>query len=136
MFTIYGMIDDWHLMNTLLGLGIVYIATVIAFTIWTLRGFVAGVPADLEEAAMIDGCTEVAGVLAGHLPAARTRPRRHRHLRVHPVRGTSSPMALLLMKGYNLTLPPWLNAFQSHRSRDADQLGRGHGRLHPHRDAR
>ena len=43
--------------NTLLGLGIVYTAAVIPFTIWTLRGFVAGVPADLEEAAMIDGCT-------------------------------------------------------------------------------
>ena len=25
MFTIYGMIDDWRLMNTLLGLGIVYL---------------------------------------------------------------------------------------------------------------
>ena len=25
MFTIYGMIDDWRLMNTMLGLGIVYI---------------------------------------------------------------------------------------------------------------
>ncbi|MCT7103991.1 ABC transporter permease subunit, partial [Salmonella enterica subsp. enterica serovar Poona] len=24
---------------------------------WTLRGFVAGIPADLEEAAMIDGCS-------------------------------------------------------------------------------
>ena len=57
MFTLYGMIDDWRLMNTLLGLGIVYTATVIPFTIWTLRGFVAGVPADLEEAAMIEGCT-------------------------------------------------------------------------------
>ena len=34
---------------------LVYIATVLPFTIWTLRGFVAGVPAELEEAAMIDG---------------------------------------------------------------------------------
>ena len=55
MFTVYGMIDDWRLLNTLLGLGIVYLAGVIPFTIWTLRGFVAGVPADLEEAAMVDG---------------------------------------------------------------------------------
>ena len=36
MFTIYGMIDDWRLMNTMLGLGIVYLASVIPFTIWTL----------------------------------------------------------------------------------------------------
>ena len=58
MFTIYGMIDDWRLINTLLGLGSCTLASVIPFTIWTLRGFVAGVPADLEEAAMIDGCTK------------------------------------------------------------------------------
>ena len=29
----------------------------LPFTIWTLRGFVAGVPYELEEAAMIDGCS-------------------------------------------------------------------------------
>ena len=56
IFTIYRLIDGWRLLNTMLGpVGIVYIATVLPFTIWTLRGFVAGVPAELEEAAMIDG---------------------------------------------------------------------------------
>lgn len=34
-----------------------YGATVLPFTIWTLRGFVNGVPIELEEAAMIGGCT-------------------------------------------------------------------------------
>ena len=29
------------------------------FTIWVLRGFVRGVPVDLEEAALVDGCTRV-----------------------------------------------------------------------------
>ena len=33
----------------------IYIAAVVPFTIWMLRGFVAGVPAELEEAAMVDG---------------------------------------------------------------------------------
>ncbi|MFT4234003.1 MAG: carbohydrate ABC transporter permease, partial [Microbacterium sp.] len=27
------------------------------FTVWLLKGFVDGVPADLEEAAMLDGCS-------------------------------------------------------------------------------
>ncbi|PFG32052.1 carbohydrate ABC transporter permease [Paramicrobacterium agarici] len=57
MFTIFGMVDSWRLLNTVIGLTIVYLAGVLPFTIWMLRGFVAGVPADLEEAAMIDGCT-------------------------------------------------------------------------------
>ena len=44
-------------LNSLLGVTVLYTAAVIPFTVWMLRGFVAGVPADLEEAAMIDGCT-------------------------------------------------------------------------------
>jgi N,N'-diacetylchitobiose transport system permease protein len=55
--SVFRVIDGWHLLNTIIGLTIVYIATVLPFTIWTLRGFVNGVPAELEEAAMIDGCS-------------------------------------------------------------------------------
>ena len=29
----------------------------LPFTVWMLRGFIAAVPVDLEEAAMVDGCT-------------------------------------------------------------------------------
>ncbi|NHB86014.1 carbohydrate ABC transporter permease [Tessaracoccus sp. HDW20] len=53
----FRVLDGWHALNTVLGLAGVYIAMVLPFTIWTLRGFVNGVPADLEEAAMIDGCS-------------------------------------------------------------------------------
>lgn len=112
MFTIYGMIDDWHLMNTMLGLGIVYTAAVIPFTIWTLRGFVAGVPAELEEAAMIDGCTRAQAfwkvtfpLLAPGLVSTG--------IFAFIQAWNEFTMALLLMSGYNLTLMPWLNAFQS-----------------------
>jgi len=55
IIAIFRLVDGWHLLNTIIGLSAVYIATVLPFTIWTLRGFVNGVPADLEEAAMIDG---------------------------------------------------------------------------------
>jgi len=55
--SIFRVIDGWHLLNTIAGLTLVYIATVLPFTIWTLRGFVNGVPVELEEAAMIDGCS-------------------------------------------------------------------------------
>lgn len=55
--SVFRVLDGWYLLNTIIGLSFVYIATVLPFTIWTLRGFVNGVPADLEEAAMIDGCS-------------------------------------------------------------------------------
>jgi N,N'-diacetylchitobiose transport system permease protein len=53
----YKMLEGLQLLNTVLGLTIVYVASVLPFTVWTLRGFVAGVPYELEEAAMIDGCS-------------------------------------------------------------------------------
>lgn len=55
--SVFRVLDGWYLLNTIIGLSFVYIAFVLPFTIWTLRGFVNGVPADLEEAAMIDGCS-------------------------------------------------------------------------------
>jgi N,N'-diacetylchitobiose transport system permease protein len=53
----YQMLDSWGLVNAVLGLTIVYVAAILPFTIWMLRGFVSGVPLELEEAAMIDGCS-------------------------------------------------------------------------------
>jgi N,N'-diacetylchitobiose transport system permease protein len=53
----YRVLDGWGLLNTIAGLTLVYVATVLPFTIWTLRGFVNGVPVELEESAMIDGCS-------------------------------------------------------------------------------
>lgn len=53
----YKMLSGWGLFNTITGLTVLYLAMILPFTIWMLRGFVAGVPADLEEAAMVDGCS-------------------------------------------------------------------------------
>lgn len=50
-------------LNSILGLSILYTAAVIPFTVWMLRGFVAGIPADLEEAAMVDGLTRTQAFL-------------------------------------------------------------------------
>ena len=44
-----------QMLNSLLGLIIVYLGFSLAFAIWNLRGFVAAVPRELEEAAYIDG---------------------------------------------------------------------------------
>jgi N,N'-diacetylchitobiose transport system permease protein len=55
----YKMLESVDLLNTVVGLTLVYVASVLPFTIWTLRGFVAGVPYELEEAAMVDGCSRL-----------------------------------------------------------------------------
>ncbi|MDR1768028.1 MAG: carbohydrate ABC transporter permease [Propionibacteriaceae bacterium] len=53
----YKLLSSVGLLNNVVGLSVLYTAAVIPFTVWMLRGFVAGVPADLEEAAMVDGCS-------------------------------------------------------------------------------
>ena len=46
-----------QMLNSLLGLVIVYLAFSLPFAIWNLRGFVAAVPRELEEAAYVDGAS-------------------------------------------------------------------------------
>jgi ABC-type glycerol-3-phosphate transport system permease component len=48
-----------ELLNSLLGLTVVYVAFALPFGIWMLRGFVAAVPRELEDAAAIDGAGPV-----------------------------------------------------------------------------
>jgi N,N'-diacetylchitobiose transport system permease protein len=50
------LMQDAGLLNTLPSLLLVYFAITLPFTVWALRGFVAGIPFELEEAAMVDGC--------------------------------------------------------------------------------
>ncbi|WP_243059505.1 carbohydrate ABC transporter permease [Nocardioides sp. SR21] len=55
----YKMLEAMDLLNTVIGLTLLYVALVLPFTVWTLRGFVSGVPYELEEAAMMDGCSRM-----------------------------------------------------------------------------
>ena len=48
--------SDWNLLDKRTGLILVYVAMNLPFTIWILYGFIAQIPKELEEAAVIDGC--------------------------------------------------------------------------------
>jgi len=47
------------LLNTSLGLIVVYSVTALPLCVWMLKGFFDSVPRALEEAALLDGCTQV-----------------------------------------------------------------------------
>ncbi|ACZ30078.1 binding-protein-dependent transport systems inner membrane component [Xylanimonas cellulosilytica DSM 15894] len=64
----YKMLASTGMLNRTLGISILYTAAVVPFTIWMLRGFVAGIPADLEEAAMVDGLSRTQAFLRITLP--------------------------------------------------------------------
>ena len=53
---IYVLWSYFGLADTLLGLVIIYVGLNLPFTIWVLISFIADVPVELEEAAVVDGC--------------------------------------------------------------------------------
>ena len=54
--------------DTLTGVVITYVAFVLPFCVWVLRGFVAAIPRELEEAAMVDGSTRFGAFVRIMLP--------------------------------------------------------------------
>jgi N,N'-diacetylchitobiose transport system permease protein len=54
---IYLMLDRAGQTDRLAGIIVTYMTFVLPFSIWTLRGFIINIPMELEEAAMVDGCT-------------------------------------------------------------------------------
>jgi len=54
---LFLMLDNLHLINNYFGLILVYAGSTLPFTVWVLRGFVRGVPIELEEAAQVDGAS-------------------------------------------------------------------------------
>lgn len=47
-----------HLLNTYFGLFYVYVGFGLSYCILIMRGFMMGIPVDIDEAAYIDGCTQ------------------------------------------------------------------------------
>jgi N,N'-diacetylchitobiose transport system permease protein len=56
---LYVVLARYHQTNALTGLIVTYMTFVLPFCVWTLRGFLLGIPKDLEEAAMVDGSTRL-----------------------------------------------------------------------------
>jgi N,N'-diacetylchitobiose transport system permease protein len=54
---IYLTLDRAGQTDRLAGIIVTYLTFVLPFSIWTLRGFIVNIPEELEEAAMVDGCT-------------------------------------------------------------------------------
>lgn len=55
-FTLTKVMQLTHLINTRLGIIILYSATQIPFNVFLIYGFVDAIPRELDEAAIIDGC--------------------------------------------------------------------------------
>ncbi len=65
---IYIMYKMFGLTNSYLGLVIIYTVVYIPFAVWLLVGFIRDFPIEIEDAAMIDGCSRLRAVVQVMVP--------------------------------------------------------------------
>ena len=68
MIPLYILAINLNLVGSFRGLVIAYCVTAIPFSIWILKGYYDTIPIDLEEAARIDGCSQMEAFLKILLP--------------------------------------------------------------------
>lgn len=110
--SVYMIVRDRNMLNSLVPLALFYMMMVLPFTIWTLRGFVAAVPRELEESALVDGCTRPQAFVRIVLPLLAPG------LMATSLFGfitawNEYPLVLILNKEGAQTLPLWLTQFQT-----------------------
>nr|WP_202450964.1 carbohydrate ABC transporter permease [Streptomyces sp. SID4948] len=110
--SVYMIVRDQDMLNSLLPLTFFYMMMVLPFTIWTLRGFIAAVPKELEESALMDGCTRFQAFVRVVLPLLAPG------LMATSLFGfitawNEFPLVLILNKESAQTLPLWLTQFQT-----------------------
>jgi N-acetylglucosamine transport system permease protein len=52
------LVSALHVVDTLTGLGLIYVSLSVPFTVYVLQGFFSSLPSELESAAVIDGCSD------------------------------------------------------------------------------
>lgn len=71
MFAIYRLLRPMGLVNHRLGLVLVYTGTMAVFSLWNTKGYFDTIPVGIEEAAKIDGASDIQVVLRIVMPLAK-----------------------------------------------------------------
>ena len=66
------MFNTLNLLDTILGLILIYIAINLTMVVWMMKGFFEDVPREIEEAALVEGCTPLQVFLRVSLPISLT----------------------------------------------------------------
>ena len=64
----FVLFQKFHLYDTYVSLTLAYLTFCIPMVIWIMRGFLAEMPSDLEESAMVDGCSRLQAIRRVLLP--------------------------------------------------------------------
>lgn len=68
---LFFLLKEIHLLNTLQGLILVFLGGGVPFNAWLFKGYVDGLPRDLEESAYVDGATKFQAFWKVILPLTR-----------------------------------------------------------------
>lgn len=68
---LYLLLQQLKLLDSYLGMTLVYSTFTVAFVIWVMAGYLLSIPRELEDAARIDGCTRFQSLWQIVLPLAR-----------------------------------------------------------------
>lgn len=71
MFAIYRLLRPLGLVNNRLGLILVYTGTMAVFSLWNTKGYFDTIPTEIEEAARMDGASDIQVVWRIVLPLAK-----------------------------------------------------------------
>lgn len=71
MFAIYRLLRPMGLVNSRLGLILVYTGTMAVFSLWNTKGYFDTIPTEIEEAAKMDGAGDIQVVVRIVLPLAK-----------------------------------------------------------------
>ena len=55
---LFVVMNNAGMTGALFGVMLAYLVFTVPYVIWTLRSFIVNIPAELDEAAMVDGCTQ------------------------------------------------------------------------------
>lgn len=71
MFAIFRLFKTFHLLNSSIGLVIIYAGSMCIFAIWNMKGYFDTIPVEIEEASKIDGASNFQLLYRIVLPLAR-----------------------------------------------------------------
>ncbi|MGW2249151.1 carbohydrate ABC transporter permease [Kitasatospora sp. NPDC001660] len=114
----YLIVRDNDMLNNLVPLTAFYLMMVLPFTIWTLRGFIAAVPKELEESAMVDGCTRTQAFLKVIFPLLAPGLMSTSLFGFITAWNEFPLVNILSKKNEAQTLPLWLSSFQTDAGTD------------------
>ncbi len=67
---IYVLLRRFQLLDTHMGLVLVYLSFILPLVVWLMRSYFASIPSELEDAARIDGCSRLGALFRVILPLA------------------------------------------------------------------